>query len=201
MDALQQELYKICKCEKPDIEKAKMLLEQGITLNEAICDEKLTHNLQTSFLCCAIEGNHEELMQLLVSYSADPNFLHEWGSALWDLRFLQEYEPDTIGAEARKRLHMTEFLLRNGADPNIVWEDECLLDHVCFDVFNDVGAWDWYYLVEFFKLLLIFGGTSSYCSPKVYMPIDTEHPEKYTLYILGGYGEIVDENHNLVATI
>ena len=122
---------------------------------------------------------------------------------LWSLAY-----PGDTPEEDSLRLQIAQELLKKGASPTSVVEGEILLDDVCFALFNDdLDHGTMEYIKRSIILLIAYGGSTDYCTPKILRPFDLEALDRYRFLLFrepDGYhlhGEIWDELDNVIAVI
>ena len=215
---IQIQLINMCANPDLSIEEAEGIIKQ-VNINEPFVS---TYGMKTTFLSKAVESFNVRMVELLLKNGANPNLIVDGENVLWALQY-REYPDDElylidgycsnderIEKYDRIRLNIVKLLLDYGANPNINPEGdgyEALIPYVCYKVFNEMDDRNWYYVVQFFTLLIIYGGKCDYIQPKVYKPFDLnrvwdyrfsfkEHNDGYHLS-----GEIYDEKGEIVAEI
>ena len=159
-----------------------------------------------------VTNTNLKMAQLLLEKGANPNMIFDDENPLWDLQYNdysdEEYEEGNYAYQSdEKRLKIAQLMLECGADPCIVVEGEDLFSYVLYAVFNDDYGQFWKYHCRFFVLLVAYGGKNNYCKPEILKPFDKSNMHQYKFYCVpvgDGYhltGEIVDENHEVVAKI
>ena len=90
--------------------------------------------------------------------------------------------------EKQQRLEIVRLFFEFGADPDILYEDETLYDHVLWEVFNDsMTPHDWEYIKKFFIFLIAYGGgkePSCYKCPNLIEPIDRTRIYEYDFVLV-----------------
>ena len=122
---------------------------------------------------------------------------------LWSLQI-----PGDTPDENRLQLEIARELLRNGDSPTLVVDGETLLDAVCHSLFNDdMDHETMEYTRRFLILLIAYGGSTDYCTPKLNEPFDQNALDRYRFLLFrepDGYhlhGEMWDEQDNVIATV
>lgn len=196
-----QELKKLCCDLQFDRDYALQLLREvdPNTVFSASLIQDYTY--LATLLSEAAENGNIRMVELLLKNGADPNLIFDDGSenVLWNL----QYPGDDLNDNAN-RLQIAQLMLEHGANPQIVVEDESLFSYVLFTVFNDDVDDLWKYRVQFFILLVAFGGKSHYCVPKIVKEFDKSNMRQYRFYMIpegnGLYsGIIVDTEGNIFA--
>ncbi len=103
---------------------------------------------------------------------------------LSDLQF--GYDED-IPEEDHLRYRIAKLFFEHGADPNLLLEGETIYDSVTFSIYNDGCGPSWPYRVEFYKLLVMYGGggyvykngAHGYGKPEFSEPIDLSRVDEY----------------------
>lgn len=122
---------------------------------------------------------------------------------LWELQFCAD-EPEERDAQ----LKIVQWLLEHGESPIAEYENETLLDRVCWKLFNDSFLpEEEEYLRKFFILLVAYGGSTEYCAPQILKPFDKS--KLYTYHFLIGphsdghhyCGQIRDAEDHLMALV
>ena len=207
------QLLEMCSNIDFSIEEAEDIIKQ-VDINEPFVS---TYGMKTTFLSKAVEYFNVRMVELLLKNGANPNLSVDGENVLWDLQY-REYPDDElylidgccycsnderIEKYDRIRLNIVKLLLDYGANPNINPEGdgyESLIPYVCYKVFNEIDDHNWYYIVQFFTLLIIYGGHCDYIQPKVYKPFDLDRVWDYRFSFkehADGYhlsGEIYDKN-------
>jgi len=212
MDRSAYRLFELCKNEEFDIAEAEKIISP-LDINRIIIVPGLLGETKTTFLIEASSNSNLKMVKLLLEHGADPNMICNYENPLWDLQY-NDYSDDEYekGEEVtrnsdEKRLKIAQLMLEYGADPCMIVEDEDLFSYVLFAVFNDDPGHLRDYRSRFFILLIAYGGKNSYCNPKILKPFDKSNMHQYAFLrvpVGDGYhltGEIVDENHEVVAKV
>ena len=152
----------------------------------------------------AVDNNDYYAVKALLENGADPNTIDsDENCPFWDL----QYPPDDL-QDAGTRLGIAKLFLEHGADPNLKCDLESLYDSVMYDIFNDMSDPDWDYLLEFYKLLVAYGGGGhGYPRPVLSETIDKARVDDYKIvfeqcedgYHIQGY--IVDPEGKEIGTL
>ena len=152
---------------------------KNVDLNQPILNER---SMSTTYLYEAVRENNLTAVRVLLNNGADPNYVNNnltHDCVLWDLQYC-DMENDDPGI----RFQIAKEFFRHGADPNIVPEagEESLYDYVTFKVFNDSPGYDWDYLLDFYLLLIAYGGGGlGYPKPEFIKEIDKDKIDNYRL--------------------
>lgn len=209
MDTLNSRLLKLCSDLYFDVEEARLLIDK-LNLNIELVDT-IHPNSRTTFLMEATRHANIEMVRLLLQNGADPNFILYADKPLWRENPFWDLQYNDFGETEEENevgLKMAQLMLEHGANPNITLDDEDLFSYVCFAVFNDDDTPElWEYRSRFFILLIAYGGSNSYCNPKIILNFDKSNMKQYRFCCVpcgDGYhltGEIIDRNHEVVATV
>lgn len=135
--------------EKPDMSILKKLLdENNIDVN------LYRSEYGDTLLNIAAEDRRDyDLTKLLLEHGADPEIPldDENCTVLWNMQYVWEDK------KFDESLRITNTLLRYGADPASVCDNETLYWYVHYKVFNEYGSPDYDYIVSFFTLLIVYG--------------------------------------------
>lgn len=200
-------IYELAKmCQDPNFDKndALQLLKQVDIHREFSMMTEHGFSYTTTLQREAIDYYNIEMLSLLLEHGADPNQIYNKDeSEFWSLQYgnYESAEKDEI------RLKMAQLLLEYGAN-HLIDPDgmgECLLDYVVFAVFNDDGYDDlWKYRSRFLILLVAYGASTKYCTPRIVKEFDKSNMAQYEFYFVpagnGRYsGVIVDRDGNKIA--
>jgi len=177
----QEELYELCKTEKLDKKRILELIEE-VNLDEIIEPEN------TTLLNVALTYENLEIFKILLKNGANPNFFTEFdGPVLWDLKYRNYYDMNE-----NEQLNLVKFVLDCGANPNISWDGETLMENVLWEVFNEIGENNWEYIIKFFVYLIAYGGKLANGMPVIYQTIDKNKLNEYEFFFVedGRRGEI-----------
>lgn len=162
-----------------DYAVAQEIITEILNLNDPILD---LNGYSTTYLYEAEENNNIEAVRFLLKNGADPNlYIPKLISdcPLYDLHFLWE----EMQEEEQQRLEIVRLFFEFGANPDILYEEETLYDHVLWEVFNDsITPHDWNYIKKFFIFLVAYGGgkePSRYGLPNLTEPIDKNRIYEY----------------------
>ena len=177
---IKRDILKMIQSSSFDADAADRLLK-GVDLNSPICDED---GCSTTYLSKAVACNNPEAVKFLLEHGADPNYYNPElmdECALWELQYLDE------GQDCRTRYEIQKLLFRYGANPNLECEGERLYDYIVYQVYNDApgNAADWENLLQFYKLLVIYGGGDAehgYRKPILH-DIDPEKADDYDILL------------------
>lgn len=209
MDMLNNRLLELCSDLCFDKEEARLLVGK-LNLNVELANPRYS-NSRTTFLMEATRYANMEMVRLLLQNGADPNFILYADKPLWRENPFWDLQYNDFGETEEENevgLKMAQLMLEYGANPNIALDDEDLFSYVCSAVFNDDDTPElWEYRSRFFILLIAYGGSSSYCNPKIILNFDKSNMKQYRFCCVPcdhGYhltGEIIDRNHDIVATV
>ena len=194
-ELILSELDKMCRQKNADIKKAEALMKQ-IDVNTEYVDPGWSRTI--TLLQAAAESANLEMAELLLNNNADPDFVFSKQCVLWDL----QYDDGKTIEENENRLKIAQLLLEYGADPHIDPEKtgEGLFDYVVFEVFNDDCAWG--YRARFLILLVAYGASSDYCSPRIVGSFDKKNMESYRFYLVAsgkhGYSGVISDKDNAI---
>lgn len=209
MDILNNRLLELCSDPCFDKEEARLLAGK-LNLNIELANPRYS-NSRTTFLMEATRYANIEMVHLLLQNGADPNFILHADKPLWRENPFWDLQYNDFGETEEENevgLKMAQLMLEYGANPNITLDDGDLFSYVCFAVFNDDDTAElWEYRSRFFILLIAYGGSSSYCNPRIILNFDKSNMKQYHFcyvpcsdrYHLTG--EIIDPNHNVVAIV
>ena len=160
-----------------DTKRANILLQSIDDLEQVISDK---NGYKTTLLAEAVDSNNLDAVQLLLEHGADPNYVSpDYDCAFWELQY--SWEEDDAD-EDRTRYEIAKLFLSHGADPNLLLEGETIFDYVTYKVYNEIGDWDWHYLVSFYKLLVLYGGGGhGYGTPEISEPVDLSRVDEYQI--------------------
>ena len=156
----------------------RKVLEVG-DLNQPIIDEQDT---STTYLYEAVGENNLAAVKVLLDNGADPNYVNNdliGDCALWDLQYW-----DVENEDPNIKYQIAKAFFQHGADPNIIPEagEENLYEFVMYKVFNEGVDKDWDYLLNFYKLLVAYGGGGmGYPKPKFWEEIDRDRIDEYRI--------------------
>lgn len=174
-------------------------------LNQPILDER---GDSTTYLFEAVEENNLVAVRTLLNHGADPNYFNEDlldDCALWDLQYW-----DIENEDPNIKYQIAKEFFQHGADPNIIpyKGGESLYDYVWFKVIEDGVDKDWDYLLNFYKLLLAYGGGGiGYPRPHFSGEIDKDRIGDYKIefvfcddnYHIDGY--VVDPEGKMIGKL
>lgn len=191
------ELCKLCREADFDRELALHYIK-----NTDINREFLRDNLSTVLLNEAIDVRNIPMIELLLENGADAGIVFDNGtdSLLWALKFLGGDNSETND----EYLRIAGLILEYGADANayLSTEPEPLFDTVVYDVFND-GYYEGRteYLIRFMILLVAYGASTDYCTPRIVRPFDKSDMGQYRFYFVsagnGGYSGVIRDRNDL----
>lgn len=200
------EVFLLCQKKEIDTDYAEKCLSQIDDVNMVI--QRVSHPYiipgylyETTFLNEAVCYSNYEMVKLLLEHGADPNQFIDDGYVLWELHFIGD-----DAAEGEIRLKIAELLLINGANPNIIVDQETLYEYLMFELCNQSHNDDCFdYLRRFTILVVAYGAGSK--SAWILRDIAKDRLEDYLLVLYeckDGYHlspQIVDENGQTVAIL
>ena len=125
----------------------------------------------------AVDNNDYSAAKFLLDHGADPNLISDqYDCPFWNLQYIDEDQ------NIKTRIDIAKLFLDHGADPNLKCDGETLYDYVLFKIFNEMSDPNWEYLLEFYKLLIAYGGGGFSCpKPVLSEPIDKTRVNEYDI--------------------
>lgn len=164
--------------QKPfDEQRASCLLEGIKDIDQTIPAADIADLMyDTTLLIEAVDSCNPDAVRFLFEHGADPNYINEdYDCPLSDLQFGYDDPEDD-----QDRYKTAKLFLEYGADPNLMVEGETVFDAVTYSVYDDFGELDFPYLVEFYKLLVLYGGGGfGYEKPELSEPVDLNRADEY----------------------
>ena len=183
MSTYLDEMIKLITTRPFDVERANMVLQGISDIDQTILVGE--YGYETTLLGEAVDNNNFGAVQFLLEHGANPNYIGEtFDCPFSDLEF--GYDEDNP-EEDHIRYRIAKLFFEHGADPNLLLEGETIFDSVTFSIYNDGGGLSWPYRVEFYKLLVIYGGggyvykngAHGYGKPEFSEPIDLSRVDEY----------------------
>ena len=177
------EMIKLIITSPFDADQAAITLRGISDIDQTILDSK--YRFETTLLGEAVRNNNLGAVQFLLEHGANPNYIGEdFDCPLSDLEF--GFDEDTP-EEDRTRYEIAKKFFEYGADPNLLLEGETIFDRVTYSIYNHGGGPSWPYRVEFYKLLILYGGgghiyengAQGYGKPEFSEPIDLSRIDDY----------------------
>lgn len=164
----------------------------------------------TVLLAEAENASNLPMTELLLQNGADPNIVY--GRYKSSPFCCLQFEGVMVYEDDEERLMMAQLFLEHGADPLIDPDNSggTLFDYVTYSVFTETAEdCDEDYLIyhaRFLILLVAYGASSEYCTPRVTGVFDKADMSQYEFTLLREgdailYGVITDRNKNIVAQL
>ncbi|MBR6209510.1 MAG: ankyrin repeat domain-containing protein [Oscillospiraceae bacterium] len=177
------EMIQLIKTKPFDSDHAAIVLQEISDIDQTILVGE--YGYKRTLLGEAVDNNNLGAVQFLLEHGANPNYISEdFDCPLSDLEF--GYDED-IPEEDHTRYEIAKKFFEYGADPNLLLEGETIFDSVTYSIYNHGGGPSWPYRVEFYKLLVIYGGgghiyengAQGYGKPEFSEPIDFSRIDEY----------------------
>lgn len=168
-----------------DLERANSIIMSISDIDAPILslDGYSTTYLYEAQRYCSVDA-----VRLLLQKGADPNYCNLdliSDCALWDLQYA---DPETFGAGAYEtKYEIAKLFFAFGANPNLLVEGETLFDFITFEVYNgDSCGRELRFLIDLYKLLILYGGgsDSGYPKPELAEDIDMRRIDDYSVKLL-----------------
>lgn len=220
-----QELYEMCGDESFDRERASELILSvdinktvryfykdniKVFLGDAQETKADTMIFGDTFLVEAAESLNYSMCKLLLENGADPNYIDSdyYIESMMDTLWFPVRDREDLNSDAvNKQLRIARLMLEYGANPNPYDEDnECLMEWIVFDLFNEDTGYDMDYHRGLLVLMVAYGASCDYCKPEILKPFDKSNMDQYEFYFVeageGRYsGIITDGDGETVARI
>ncbi len=182
----QDELFELVTTRPFNAERAAIVVQGIPNVDEMITDKK---GYSVTLLGEAVDYNNLEAVRFLFKHGADPNYVsEEFDCPFANLMFGPD---DDTPEENEIRYKIAKLFMQYGADPNLVVEGETVYDYVVYEVYNHPESSSWEYRVDFYKLLVLYGGgghvykngAHGYGKPELSESIDYSRADDYRVWL------------------
>ena len=174
-----EKLFQLCRDENFNVEEAEKVIKT-VELNKVydITRETEHHSPvkhKTTLLYEAYWYWNIKMVRLLLENGADPNFYEEWdGPIIDDLRF------NWFEKEEKECFELLKLLFDYGADPNLVWENESVVESALGSLNDDFSTPEEHrYNEKYYTYLIVKGGRPRYFTQEWYEEVLEAMTEEY----------------------